>query len=236
VLHGTIQPSASPNPHRRHDHLLARAPILRCSRHPSSPSWPSPHVRTHHVSCRPLCLATRPSTAAPPHSVLAYRGHGVHRVTSTLASPGEGRRRLGHHLPRLTEDTMIGRSAYCKCIFQVFQRYVVYGFCKGRSGCCTCCNSYTPMLQAFVQNISSISQMHVASVLSRCCICFHTDVAKRLIEMFLIHFRHMLQVFYLDVTYVSHKCCTHLFKCFICFRFMLQQVFFMLQVFSCFKC
>jgi hypothetical protein len=61
------------------------------------------------------------------------------------------------------------------------------GCCKSRSGCYTCCNRYTRMLQVYVLNVSSvfsdyvasvfISMLHmfrtyVASVLSGCCICF----------------------------------------------------------------
>ena len=74
------------------------------------------------------------------------------------------------------------------------------------------------MLQAFVQNISSVSYVCYSSVLFGCCICF----------------THMLQVFYLDVAYVSHTFCkcsistlhmfhTYIIKvCFRCFRGMLQ--------------
>jgi hypothetical protein len=60
-------------------------------------------------------------------------------------------------------------SACCKSIFQVFQMFlsvtcVVYRCWKSRLGCCTCCNGYTRMFQAYVPNVSSVS--HV------CCRCF----------------------------------------------------------------
>jgi hypothetical protein len=85
------------------------------------------------------------------------------------------------------------------------------------------------MLETFVQNISSVLDVscnkcfilmlhmfptYVASVLSGCCICF----------------THILQVFYLDVAYVSHMCCNTIFKCFICVRRMLHPVFYVASV------
>jgi hypothetical protein len=48
--------------------------------------------------------------------------------------------------------------------------------------------------------------MSSSSVLCRCCICF----------------THMLQVFYLNVKYVSHICCNNIFKCFIYVRCMMH--------------
>jgi hypothetical protein len=83
-------------------------------------------------------------------------------------------------------------------------------------------NIFRGMLQAFVQNVASVSDVccskciiwmlhmfhtHVASVLSECCICF----------------THMLRVLYMDVAYVSQICvATICFKCFICVRRMLH--------------
>jgi hypothetical protein len=56
---------------------------------------------------------------------------------------------------------------------------------------------------------------HVASVLSGCCICF----------------THMLQVFNLDVAYVSHICCNSIFQMFhLCLIYVVSECF-MLQVF-----
>ena len=79
----------------------------------------------------------------------------------------------------------------CKCMFQVFQRCVV----SVSYGCCKVDRDLA----------------YVASVLEVRC--------KRLFKCF-IGFRYMLQVFYLDVAYVSSVCS----KCFICFSkcFMLQ--------------
>jgi hypothetical protein len=47
------------------------------------------------------------------------RSHDVHRATTTLMPSGEGRRRPGHHLPRLAEDTTTGRSACFRGMLQV---------------------------------------------------------------------------------------------------------------------
>ena len=100
----------------------------------------------------------------------------------------------------------------------------------------TCCISYTCMLQAFVQNVSSVFQTYVAIVISGCCTYFHTDVASVCSKCF-IHFRRM------HVVSVSSNCC-------ICFTQMLyvfvpnvssvldvrySKFFFVLQVFLCFK-
>jgi hypothetical protein len=80
------------------------------------------------------------------------------------------------------------------------------------------------MLQAFVQNVSSISgrmlqQMfyldvayfhtHVASVLSRCC----------------IYFTHMLQVFYLHVAYVSHMFNSIFHMFYLCQTYVASKMF-----------
>ena len=101
----------------------------------------------------------------------------------------------------------------------MFKRYVTsisYGYCKSRSGCCTCCNSCTLMLQASVLNVSSVFS-------DVCCKCVYLDVAY-----VFIHITHMMQVFYLDVGYVykDFKCFSGVFasvpdayfKCFICFQ------------------
>jgi hypothetical protein len=132
------------------------------------------------------------------------------------------------------------RSACWKCIFQVFQRYVAsvaYGYWKSRSGCCTCYNSYTRMLQAFVQSVSSIFQTYHV-----CCKCFiwvlhmfSHKCCKRLFEMFHsfhmhvasvlswchICFTQMLYAFVPNISYVSDICS--------------NKFFLVLQVFSCFK-
>ena len=111
---------------------------------------------------------------------------------------------------------------------------VLSGCCKSRSGCCTCCNGYTHMLQASVSNASVVSDgwctcfiwvlhifhTYVAIISSACCIYFHTYVASVsyrccicfaiATHMFPSCFRCMLQVFQLFRTYVanvSSKCC-----------------------------
>jgi hypothetical protein len=105
----------------------------------------------------------------------------------------------------------------CKHMFQVFrifQRYVAsvsYGCCKSRSRCCICCNGNTCMLQTSVLNVSFI--FHVS------CKCVYLDVAyvsyiccKRFIWML-----HMLAVAFKCFSGVSNLYC----KCF-CFRHILQ--------------
>jgi hypothetical protein len=49
---------------------------------------------------------------------------------------------------------------WCKCMFQLFQMYVV----SVLSGCCICCTGYTRMLQVYDSNISAVSNV--------CCKCF----------------------------------------------------------------
>jgi hypothetical protein len=99
-------------------------------------------------------------------------------------------------------------SVCCKCmfeVFQMFQRYVAsvsYGCCKSRSECCIYCKVF---------------HMYVASVYSKCFICF----------------RCILQVFYLDVAYIAvaiHICCKHMFQI-----FHLLQSYVVASV-SCCKC
>jgi hypothetical protein len=88
-------------------------------------------------------------------------------------------------------------------------------------------------------------QWYVTSVLKKCFICFQTYVAATILSECCICFIHVLQVFYLDVAYVSYTCCkcfiwmfymfhtyvaTVCFKCCICVRHMLHQSV------SCYKC
>jgi hypothetical protein len=72
--------------------------------------------------------------------------------------------------------------------------------CKSRSGCCTCCNGYTSMLQEFVQNVSSVRAS------------FYLDVTK--VHLFC---KHIFQVFHLDVACVRNGY-TRAFKFFWCFE------------------
>ena len=108
-----------------------------------------------------------------------------------------------------------------------------YGCCNSRSGCYTC--------RIFLQ----VFQRYVASVCSKCFICFQMYVAASVLSGCYIYFTHMLQVFYLDVAYVSHTFCKcsistlHMFhtyiikvcfRCFVCVRRMLHPNV------SCCKC
>jgi hypothetical protein len=68
---------------------------------------------------------------------------------------------------------------------------------------------------------------YVASVLYECCKWTYTYVASVCFKCF-IRFRCMLQVFYLDVPYVSvaiYMCCKHLFKIFYLFQTYIASVF-----------
>jgi hypothetical protein len=60
-------------------------------------------------------------------------------------------------------------------VLDVCCNYFISMLQKWIRGCCTCyicCKCFRGMLQAFVQNISSISIHLLQSFLSRCCICF----------------------------------------------------------------
>jgi hypothetical protein len=83
-----------------------------------------------------------------------------------------------------------------------------------------CCKRLFKVYHLFFRRIT-----YVVSVLFGCCICFHTNVASVCSKCF-IHFTCMLQVFYLDVTYVSHRCCTHLFQIFHMFQTYAATSFF----------
>ena len=59
---------------------------------------------------------------------------------------------------------------------------------------------------------------------------FHTHLAS-VLSGYCISFTHMLQVFYLDVAYVSHICCNIMFQMFhLCPMYVTSKCF-MLQVF-----
>jgi hypothetical protein len=91
-----------------------------------------------------------------------------------------------------------------KRMFQTFH-YVIsvsFGYCKSRSGCCICCYGYTCMFQEHVLGVSSVfrSILHV----------FDLDVANGYVasvcSKFFTCFRRMLQLFYLRVAKVDHRC------------------------------
>jgi hypothetical protein len=90
----------------------------------------------------------------------------------------------------------------CKRLFQMFHLFfqrnvasVSYEYFKSISGCCTCCNGCTRMLQASVLNISSVFT-------DICCKCvcldvayFHTYVGSVLSRMLHMFFSGFLKVF-----------------------------------------
>jgi hypothetical protein len=91
--------------------------------------------------------------------------------------------------------------------------------------CCICCNDKIRMLQAYVQ-VLQVFQTYVANVSSG---CFKVDLGVAHVAMAIhacfkcfICFRHMLQMFYLDVAKVDlmlHMLAIHAcFRCFIYFR------------------
>jgi hypothetical protein len=94
-------------------------------------------------------------SAVPP---LGYRRHclrwgtGELHVSSPTFTPISSSAMMSLHLSKQQGDIAL-ESVYCKCMFQVFhmsQRCftsVSHRCCKSRSGCCTCCNSYTCMFQ-----------------------------------------------------------------------------------------
>jgi hypothetical protein len=89
----------------------------------------------------------------------------------------------------------------CKCVFQMFQLFQTY-VASVLFGYCICCSGYRCMLQVCVPNVSS--------VLDLCC---------------------YLQVFYLDVAYVSDIYCKCVFKMFHLFQTYVASVFtWMLQL------
>jgi hypothetical protein len=108
-------------------------------------------------------------------------------------------------------------------VFQMFKWYVASvsrEYCKSRSGCCTCCDSCTRMLQAYVPTVSSVFSRRTLQVcLFGCCICF-THCCKCFIyilhmfyndfQMFfmcfssvLSAFRRMLQLLHVDISKVD---------------------------------
>jgi hypothetical protein len=97
------------------------------------------------------------------------------------------------HMNVVKVDRDVAHVAYfCKC-FQCYVARVLK-------------NVFRPMLQLVFYQYVAYIYTHVASVLFGCCICF----------------THILQVFYLDVAYVSHICCDSMFQMFHYVRHMLH--------------
>ena len=138
------KPSSRVSPHPAPGRLTppSRAPPS-CARPPHS-AIPArlPHPAPRSAALPHYASPSRPSTVVP-QSVLAHRGHGVHRAITTPGPPVEGHRRAKHRLLRSAKDTTTGGPACCKNMFQVFQMFhryvasVLYGRCKSRSRCCT---------------------------------------------------------------------------------------------------
>jgi hypothetical protein len=105
-------------------------------------------------------------------------------------------------------------SLCCKCMYQVFQRYVAivsYGCCKSRSD--TCFKCFRDMTQAFIQNISSIPDV--------CCKRFDLDAAY----VSHIYCNNMFQMYHLFLVLRCSKCfrvASVLSRCCIYFTYMLQ--------------
>jgi hypothetical protein len=82
------------------------------------------------------------------------------------------------------------------CFCFMLQQVFYITSCKCLSRRCICCNGYTRMLQVYISNILAVSEV-CCKCLSGCCICCSG-------------YTHILQ--------------TYVFKCFICFKHILQQV------------
>jgi hypothetical protein len=87
-------------------------------------------------------------------------------------------------------------------MFQSYVASVSYRYCKTRSGCCTCCNGYARMVQVYVPNVSSVSDV--------CCKCFHLDVT----------YTCMLHAYVKHI----HACCMRMLNVFRCFVRRLQML------------
>ena len=97
-----------------------------------------------------------------------------------------------------------------------------------------CFNCFRGMLEVFRMDVAKVDRngAYASMAIHACC--------KSLFQKFCLFLRHILQVFYLDVAYVSRICCVcfiwilHMlataFKCFqafcMCFRYMLQVLFY----------
>jgi hypothetical protein len=131
--------SHSSSAHPRRPPLLALVVLL----HASSRSPPRQRAPTKRAPC---CWCSRVATRRR----LSLRG----RNQLALASPS----------PYV--------AMYVSKCFRCYKRYVasvLHGCCKSRLRCCICCKWSRVMLQVFVQNVSSVSDV--------CCKHFYLDVA-----------------------------------------------------------
>jgi hypothetical protein len=107
---------------------------------------------------------------------LQYKGSLV--VTSMCPSSADGwpKRAVPHSALRCTEEEW---NVYCKPMFQMFYRYMLYLFHMDvRLQCSICCNGCTRMLQASIINVSSVFLDVVASVYIWMLYMIHTYVAS----------------------------------------------------------
>jgi hypothetical protein len=148
--------------------------LTSCSLHRCSPNAALTALRR----CSPnatLAASSRCSPSVVPP--LGYRRHRLrwgtgelHALSPTFA-PTSSSTTMSLYSSKQQGDIAL-ESVYYKCMFQVFQMFqrcfasVSHRCCKSRSGCCTCCNSYTCMFQVWVPNVSSISD-----VCRKCFIC-----------------------------------------------------------------
>ena len=102
--------------------------------------------------------------------------------------------------PRLFLSYVANVCFRCFSRFKGMLQLFLMDVAKVDRGCCTCCKCFRGMLQAFVQNVSSVPDIRCKRFDLGVCICF-THVATCSISF--ICFRRMLQVFYLDVAYVT---------------------------------
>jgi hypothetical protein len=105
-----------------------------------------------HIRCLHRRRLAPVSSSSPPPA--ARDGKGVVAVLYFMTTL----RRARHSGCR----PVVSRQTSCKRMFQVFQGFhmhvtsVLCGCCESRSACCICCNGYTRLLQASVQNVSSV--------------------------------------------------------------------------------
>jgi hypothetical protein len=95
--------------------------------------------------------------------------------------------------------------------------------------CFKCIRCFRGMLQLLHMDVAKVDR-DVAHF-TYFCKCFPLYVAS-ILKKYFIYFRHMLQqVFYLDVTYILHKCCNSMYQMFHLCPTHVASKRFMLQVF-----
>jgi hypothetical protein len=85
-------------------------------------------------------------------------------------------------------------------VFQLFHldvACVLFECRKSRSGCCTCSNGYTRMLQVYVPNISAVFKCICKRMFSKCFSCFRSTL-----QVFHLNIGSVLKVD-LNIVYVA---------------------------------